>query len=1004
MRPEQQRIMGYFIEEAKEHLNTIEQGLLSLQKVIEEPEMLGEVFRATHSIKGGAAMLGIDSIQQTAHALEDNFKLLKEHPVRVDQKLESLFFLGFDTLQELLEEIQSPFGLTDKVAANATKTVAVVSAELRSHLGTLVSQTSEGDSTDTLELDGLQNLDVSGEEPGVAFTRNPTPSPSQEVDLIAQIFLAGEAPADPLNERVSFEDSLDQLLSLAPSTIKNELDEVLKGTSSGEIPGELEIDGLADFSFELASLNSEDFQGVDPAGEMLPLEQTSGKVPEGSIDHSYSAELEALLAEVNLGEAPSPALLATPQKFPDPDAGLEKLIETETGLNPARAQKEDKTAQPKPQISRRASGNSDEQTLHVSVKQLDSLGNLVEELVVERNRLEQNQERLRESLDKLLYQAQQLNNVSQQMQDLYERSLLGSSLLSASYPDQFPQYVSSLDSPRTAAPQTEPSTGTRFQGLEMNRFTSFHTLFQEVMERMVRLREAASDIELTVDESDQVARMFRQVTTQLQAGLTQSRMVPFAQIAERLPRAVRDIALKCGKRTNLEIEGGEILIDKGILERLYDPITHLVNNTLTHGIELPEVRQSLGKPLAGQIKVQACYQGNQTIISVSDDGAGIDPERVKAKAIEKGLVSPKLADSLSPTEIYNLLFLSGFSTKDQVDDLAGRGVGLDVVRTSLDEIRGAIRTDSTLGKGTTFTIRLPLTLSIAKALFCVDNHYRIAFPLDGVEEVLKIPEDLIQFDAEGNPVLEWRNLLLPLRPLSELLTYNRRLSRGHLSAGNQDENLISVVILQGAGHFLAVQVGQALGEQEVVMKQLPGPVPKPVGLAGVTVLGDGRIMPIADVLELIDLATGKLAVADTLWHHGATTEPAPKTEPLVLIVDDSITVREILSKTFNKLGYRVEQAREGQEAWEKLQSGLPCDLVFCDIEMPRMEGLELLARIQQDPLLNHLPVVILTSRGAERHRQMAIQLGAKGYFTKPYLEEALLDAAQRLLKGEVLAS
>ncbi len=233
-----------------------------------------------------------------------------------------------------------------------------------------------------------------------------------------------------------------------------------------------------------------------------------------------------------------------------------------------------------------------------------------------------------------------------------------------------------------------------------------------------------------------------------------------------------------------------------------------------------------------------------------------------------------------------------------------------------------------------------------------------------------------------------------------MLTHNRRLSRGNLYAGNQDENLISVVILRGAGNFLAVQVGQALGEQEIVIKQLPGPVPKPVGLAGVTVLGDGRIMPIADVLELIDLATGKLAVADTTcWQsHGATTEPAPKTEPLVLIVDDSITVREILSTTFNKLGYRVEQAREGQEAWEKLQSGLPCDLVFCDIEMPRMDGLELLARIQQDPLLNHLPIVILTSRGAERHRQMAIQLGAKGYFKKPYLEEALLDAAQRLLK------
>jgi len=862
MPPEQQRIMGYFVEEAKEHLNTIEQGLLRLPRVIEEPEIMGEVFRAAHSIKGGAAMLGIDSIQQTAHVLEDCFQVLKEHPVRVDQKLESLFFLSLDTLQALLEGIQSPFGLTDKVVAHATQTVEIVSVELRSHLATLVSQMSQGDTIDTLELDGLQNSGVRGQEPAVTFTRNSTPSPSQEVDLIAQFFLQGEATPNTLNQGVTFEDSLDQLLGLAPS--EKDEDEVLKAALSGEFLGELDIDGLGEFFGNLAPLNSEDAPRAASVGEMLPLEQTSGQVAQVTSDTSDFAELEALLAEVNLGEgeAQPPALPAT-QKSPDPDADCPKLIETETVKSPARAPKEDKTAQTRPQISRRASGNFGEH-LRVAVKQLDNLGNLVGELVVERHSLEQNQERLRLSLHNLRSQAQQLNRVSQQMQDLYERSLLGSSSLSASYPYQSPEDVSSLDSPRIAAPQTGYPLRAPLEALAMDGLASFPTLLQEVSERMVRLREAASDIEFAVDESDQFTQKFRQATTRLQAGVTQLRMVPFAQIAERLPRAARDIALKCGKCVNLEIEGGETLIDQGILARLYDPMTHLLNNALTHGIELPEVRQSLGKPLAGQIKVQACYRGSQTIISVSDDGAGIDLGRVKAKAVEKGWVSPQVADSLSQTEIYNLLFLSGFSTQDQADDLAGRGIGMDVVQASLDKIRGVISTDSTLGKGTKFTICLPLTLTIAKALCCLDDHCRIAFPLDGVEDVLNIREDLIQCDAEGKPVLEWRNLLIPFRSLSELLTHQRRLSHDRVPGGSHDENLISVVILGGAGNFLAVQVGQTLGEQEMVMKQLPGPVPKPVGLAGVTVLEDGRIMPIADVLELIDLATGKLAVADTL--------------------------------------------------------------------------------------------------------------------------------------------
>jgi chemosensory pili system protein ChpA (sensor histidine kinase/response regulator) len=222
--------------------------------------------------------------------------------------------------------------------------------------------------------------------------------------------------------------------------------------------------------------------------------------------------------------------------------------------------------------------------------------------------------------------------------------------------------------------------------------------------------------------------------------------------------------------------------------------------------------------------------------------------------------------------------------------------------------------------------------------------------------------------------------------------------------------MISIVVLRSTGNFIAIQVDQVLGEQEIVIKQLEGPAPKPVGIAGATVLGDGRIMPIADVLELIDLSMGRIRKnsSGTLWSREETHSEVPpeipetKPEPMVLIVDDSITVRELLSMTFTKAGYRVEQARDGQEAWEKLRSGLPCDIVFCDIEMPRMDGLELLSRLQKDDTLNDLPIAMLTSRGADRHRQMAAQLGASGYFTKPYLEEVLLEAAQRMIKGEVL--
>jgi chemosensory pili system protein ChpA (sensor histidine kinase/response regulator) len=279
--------------------------------------------------------------------------------------------------------------------------------------------------------------------------------------------------------------------------------------------------------------------------------------------------------------------------------------------------------------------------------------------------------------------------------------------------------------------------------------------------------------------------------------------------------------------------------------------------------------------------------------------------------------------------------------------------------------------------------------------------------MDGVEDTLDVPVQTIQQGSDGQNYIPWRDTLLPLRSLKEILTFNRQISRSSVYGGHRDDDMISVVVVRSANVLIALQVDQVLNEQEIVIKQFEGPFPKPIGVAGATILGDGRIMPIADVLEIIDIFQGKTSKQRSVnWEQQDTPvvqeTTAVKIDPTVLIVDDSITVRELLSLTFHKAGYRVEQARDGQEAWDKLRAGLPCDIVFCDIEMPRCDGLELLSRIQKDANLDHLPIAMLTSRGADKHRQMAIQLGASGYFTKPYLEEALLEAAGRMLKGEKL--
>ncbi len=832
--------------------------------------------------------------------------------------------------------------------------------------------------------------------------------------LAAGAFALGRAHDDQGDSIAALADSFDELDDLLadggtaipdPSALATadefgELDDLLDEPVRAEAVTPVNLAGVGGFD-ELLGESSPaaefEFAGLDAL--------LDDAIPTSPMGEDFS-DLEALLAD-----APEVAS-AIPQAGVSDDGDsefddLERMLEDADltmGGSPTLKNRGGATSGRRPS---RPGKIFSEQTMRVPVKHLDNLSNLVGELVVNRNSLEQDQERLRQSLDNLLYQVQQLSDVGQRMQDLYERSLLESSLLASRQNHREANNAWRLSGRHNVPAEPVDADTVEYDPLEMDRFTGFHSLSQEMIELIVRVRESASDIEFIVDETDQVTRMFRQVTTQLQEGLTRSRMVPFAQTADRLPRAVRDIAVKCGKQAELVIEGRETLIDKMILEHLYDPMTHLVNNALTHGIETPDIRQAAGKQSLGRITIRAFHQGNQTVISVSDDGAGIDIERVRVKAIEKGLITPAEARTMTKLDLYDLLFHPGFTTKDQADDYSGRGVGMDVVRTSLSEIRGAITTDSSQGKGTTFTIRLPLTLSISKALCCISDRARIAFPMDGVEDMLDIPKERVQTNADGQACLSWRDALLPLRPLTELLGYNRHLSRGNVYGGNQEDDMVSVVILRSAGNYLALEVDQVLGEQEIVIKQLEGPIPKPIGVAGATVLGDGRIMPIADVLELIDLSMGRIRRdVGTMWDQGGPALPDQpiKTEPTVLIVDDSITVRELLSMTFNKVGYRVEQARDGQEAWEKLRAGLPCDIVFCDIEMPRMDGLELLSRIQKDPNLSHLPIAMLTSRGADRHRQMASSLGASGYFTKPYLEEALLDAAQRMLKGEVLIS
>jgi chemosensory pili system protein ChpA (sensor histidine kinase/response regulator) len=754
--------------------------------------------------------------------------------------------------------------------------------------------------------------------------------------------------------------------SEAPEDVLEELEEFLEGDMNmvNTNPTTSEIDNSFD---ELEALLADDAPQVT--------------------DNSEIDELESLLSQTTV----SPA--SKKEDFADLDALLGSMPSSKTEVKNKNVV-QNKTAlniAPPPGPTTRSTMA---QNMRVDVRYLDNINNLVGELIVNRNLLQQDQIRLQTSLGNLFNQIHKLNDVAQRVRDEFDRSLLERSL-QATLDHRYLDFSDSGSGQIKTIRVKDTNSGDALTRLDEH--DELNNLALDIIELITRVKESASDVEFVIDETQQVSRQLGTITSQIEDDLKQVRMEPFSEISDRLPKQVRDLALKRKKQADIEISGRETMIDKAILQGLNTPINHLITNALVHGIEEPEVRTAAGKDPKGKITVKAYHQGNETIISITDDGGGINPEKVRQSAISKGLLTLAEARLLSDQDTYSLLFRPGFSTKAEVDEEGGRGVGLDAVITQLNSIKGSIQVESAIGKGTTFTIRLPLTLSISKAMVCLCNRNRVAFPVDSFEDVVEITQDQVFVNSNGQTCFLWRDMELPFRPLSEMLSYNRQI--GRLGFIKQDDDIISIIILRSERNFLALQVDKFDGEIEIVIKQVDGPVAKPPGIAGVTVLGDGRVMAICNVLELFGIASGTINVVK---HDLSLTEAEDQEKATtVLVVDDSVTMRKALVQTFEKAGYRVEEARNGKEAWDKLRGGFFCDLIFSDVEMPQMNGFQLLEKLQKDEELSRIPVAMLTSQGKRVHIENAKNLGAKAYFVKAYTDQEVLEGAERLLRGQV---
>ena len=479
----------------------------------------------------------------------------------------------------------------------------------------------------------------------------------------------------------------------------------------------------------------------------------------------------------------------------------------------------------------------------------------------------------------------------------------------------------------------------------------------------------------------QQARM----TKDLQQELMRIRMVPLSSVMERLHRIVRLTAKEVGKKAILEMRGSQVEMDRSVLEKMTAPFEHLLRNAIAHGLEDKPTRLAAGKSEFGEIQLEARQEGTEIVLLFSDDGAGLDLERIRVKARDLNILEAGVDPT--PAQLMEVIFTSGFSTASEVTQVAGRGIGMDVVRNEIAGLGGRIEVSSESGKGTTFIIYLPLTLAVTQAVLVNAGSHMFAVPSAMVEQVQELKEGPLAKVYDTGEI-EWQGNHYPFFYLPQLFGYPDQVPTV--------QRYNSILLLRSGAQRAAVHVDQLIANQEIVVKNIGPQLARVSGIAGATVLGNGKVVMIVNPVQLAHREVLPFAsIPETPLQEEKVT-----TAPLIMVVDDSLTVRKITSRLLSREGYQVVTAKDGIDALQQMQESMP-DVMLVDIEMPRMDGFELTKNVRGDAKTKHIPIVMITSRTAEKHRNYAKELGVNAYLGKPYQEEELLGHIQEFLKQRV---
>jgi chemosensory pili system protein ChpA (sensor histidine kinase/response regulator) len=537
-----------------------------------------------------------------------------------------------------------------------------------------------------------------------------------------------------------------------------------------------------------------------------------------------------------------------------------------------------------------------------------------------------------------------------------------------------------------------------FDPLELDRFSQLQQLSRALGESVSDLVSIQSLLDDQTRQSETLLLQQQRVNSDLQEGLMRTRMVPFDSLVPNLRRTLRQAAQELGKRAQLKVDGAHGEMDRNLLERMKAPFEHMLRNALAHGIEKPADRVAAGKPAEGTVNIVVSREATEVVLRVSDDGRGMDREAIRRQAIERGLLKPDV--QLSDRDLYGFVLETGFSTAEQLTQLAGRGVGMDVVHNEIKQLGGSLVIDSTPGKGAVFTIRLPFTLAVTQAILVKLGENSYAIPMSSVQGVARIAsDDLERRFAAGNPKHSYAGEEFNIYDLAQLLGVQR--------ARTSDDTQVPLLMTRSGDQRAAVRIDGVVGSREIVVKSVGPQVSSVPGIFGATIMGDGSVVIILDFAPLARRLLAMRARIDAgadeqmPAYMAAEVDHAPKVrlKPLVMVVDDSITMRKVTTRVLERADFGVMTAKDGLDALEKLQDNVP-DLMLLDIEMPRMDGYELATYMRNDSRMRRVPIIMITSRTGEKHRQRALEIGVERYLGKPYQEEDLLRQIQEVLGRE----